>query len=206
MRSTTAHTTQRASFSVGSTLRILVVAIVATLTAGAVCAQATEGGGEGGARLSQDMFQTFEVSGTGTHFFSTAMVHDQKPTETGMIQRSTDLIQLEGDLNGMVLYHPRSVFDFAAGKLVNTGHQVFSGSIRGSRPVMLYDDSFRFEVDLQTGETIGRVFLIDQIAGPMTRCRLLISGIGEQTPEGDAVVDYTGTCRVNPRVDAHPNE
>ena len=54
------------------------------------------------------------VSGTGVHLFSTAIIHSQTPTETGLIQRSTDIVELDGDLRGRVLYHPVSVFDFAA--------------------------------------------------------------------------------------------
>ena len=86
------------------------------------------------------------VSGTGTHLFSTAIVHSTTPTATGFIQRSTDIVELRGDLNGRVLYHPTSVFDFAAGTLVNTGDQVFSGTVLGSEPVAIHDDSFRFDV------------------------------------------------------------
>lgn len=183
-------------------LPLLCVGLIAMLTAAGVCAQAAESDDQ---RLGREMFQTFEVSGTGVHYFTTAIVHDQKPTDVGMIQRSTDLIRLEGDINGIVLYHPRSEFDFAAGTLVNTGHQVFSGSILGSPPVMLYDDSFRFEVDLATGETVGRVLLVDGIAGPMTRCRLDVFGTGP-TPEGDAMVGYTGTCRINPRIEIGDSE
>jgi hypothetical protein len=40
------------------------------------------------------------------HYFTTAMIHSQTPTATGMIQRSTDIIELSGDLKGRVLYHP----------------------------------------------------------------------------------------------------
>lgn len=136
------------------------------------------------------------VQGTGVHRFSTAMVHSQEPTETGFIQRSTEIVELDGDLRGRVLYHPVSIFDFASGTLVNTGDQVFSGSVLGSDPVLLHDDEFRFDVDLATGETVGRVFLENHIAGPRIRCRIQILGGREITPEGDAVVDYTGQCRV----------
>ena len=141
------------------------------------------------------LVQCAEVSGTGVHLFSTAQVYSQAPTQTGFIQRSTDIIELEGDLKGRVLYHPISEFDFAAGTLVNTGHQVFSGTVLGSEPVLIIDNSYRFEVNLQTGLTEGRVRLEFPIAGPRVQCRLLISGDGTLNENGDAAVGYTGICR-----------
>jgi hypothetical protein len=135
------------------------------------------------------------VSGTAVHFLSTAIVHSQTPTATGMIQRSTDIIELRGDLKGRVLYHPTSVFDFVNGTLVNTGNQVFSGTVLGSAPVLLHDDKFRFEVDLTTGGLeSGEVHLSDRIAGPKIRCDLVAVGAGARTPEGNSIVDYSGTC------------
>lgn len=136
------------------------------------------------------------VSGTGVHLFSTAIIHSQTPTETGFIQRSTDIVELEGDLKGRVLYHPVSVFDFAADTLVNTGNQVFSGTVLGSDPVVIHDDSFRFDVTLSTGDTVGRVFLNDPIAGPRIRCRLKLVSTGERTEADDPVVSYKGVCRM----------
>ncbi len=135
------------------------------------------------------------VAGTGVHYFSTARVYSQQPSETGFIQRSTDTVELEGDLNGRVLYHPVSTFDFAAGTLVNTGNQVFSGTVLGSEPVMLHDEWFRFEVNLATGETVGEIYLGEHMAGPRVRCELNVSGDGTLTATGDAVVGYTGRCR-----------
>lgn len=141
---------------------------------------------------------TRSVSGTAVHFFSTAIVHSQTPTATGMIQRSTDMIELSGDLKGRVLYHPTSVFDFVNGRLVNTGHQVFSGTVLGSAPVLLHDDEFRFEVDLKTGGLeSGEVHLSDRIAGPKIRCDLVAVGTGATTPDGNSIVDYSGTCTFN---------
>jgi hypothetical protein len=138
---------------------------------------------------------TRPVSGTAVHFFTTALIHSQKSTAVGMIQRSTDIIELSGDLQGRVLYHPTSVFDFVQGTLVNTGNQVFSGTVLGSAPVMLHDDEFRFVVDLKTGNTeSGEVHLSDRIAGPKIRCDLFVVGSGTKTPEGNAIVDYSGTC------------
>ena len=52
-----------------------------------------------------------------------------------------------------------------AGTLVNTGDQVYSGTIAGSAPVMIHDDQFRFEVNLATGEESGRVYLLDGMRG-----------------------------------------
>ena len=138
---------------------------------------------------------TRSVSGSAVHFFTTAIIHSQTPTETGMIQRSTDIIELSGDLKGRVLYHPISVFDFVKGTLVNTGNQVFSGTVLGSAPVLLHDDEFRFEVDLNTGGLeSGEVHLSDRIAGPKIRCDLVAAGAGAKTPEGNSIVDYSGTC------------
>lgn len=135
------------------------------------------------------------VSGTGIHFFSSAVVHSVEPTETGFIQQSTETVDLAGDLVGRVLYQPTSVFDFAEGTLVNTGHQVFSGTVLGSSPVLLHDDQFRFEVDLATGETLGVVHLVHWITGPRTRCLLEVVGTG-LTPEGNATFDYAGECEL----------
>ncbi len=136
------------------------------------------------------------VSGSGVHYFSTSVEHSRRDTANGYVLRTTDIVELTGDLNGKVLYHPRSVFDFVAGKLVNTGHQVFSGTVLGVGPVLIHDDEFRFKVNLfPPMETVGRVFLVNRIAGPRVRCHLRIAGTGVMTPEGDAMIDYTGKCR-----------
>jgi hypothetical protein len=135
------------------------------------------------------------VSGTGKHLFSSAIVHSKTDTAVGYRQRSSETVELEGDLTGRVLYHPVSTFDFQAGTLVNTGNQVFSGTVLGSEPVLLHDERFRFEVDLATGATVGKVFLTEHIAGPKVRCELSIDSAGERTAEGDAVLSYTGRCR-----------
>ena len=136
-----------------------------------------------------------QVSGTGIHYFSTSIIHSQQPTETGFVQRSTDIVELDGDLRGYVLYHPVSVFDFEAGTLVNSGHQVFSGTILGSEPVMILDDEFRFDVNLWTQEVRGNNLLMYPLAGPKVRCELDVIGTG-QTPEGDGLAVYTGRCLV----------
>ena len=167
--------------------RILAVVIAATVLA---CAMASD------ARVADGHLPiTRAVSGSAVHFFTTAMIHSQTPTETGMIQRSTDIIELSGDLKGRVLYHPISVFDFVNGTLVNTGNQVFSGTVLGSAPVLLHDSAFRFKVNLKSGGLeAGEVHLSDRIVGPKIRCDLVATGSGAKTPEGNGLVDYSGTC------------
>ena len=140
-------------------------------------------------------YEWVSVAGNGVHYFTTAIVHSAEPTDTGMVQRSTETVELSGDLDGRVLYQPVSVFDFLAGTLVNTGRQVFSGTVLGSEPVLLYDDEFRFDVDLNTGATVGTVFLDQRIAGPRIQCSLTINGTG-LTAEGNSAVAYTGICKI----------
>lgn len=141
--------------------------------------------------------QPIAVSGSGVHYFTTAVIHSQEPTENGMIQRSTDIIELTGDLSGYILYHPVSVFDYEAGTLVNTGTQFFSGTVAGSAPVVLHDDEFRFDVDLATGATTGEVYLGRSNDAPKRggwyECTLDVIGTG-LTPEGNGMVDYSGEC------------
>jgi hypothetical protein len=134
-----------------------------------------------------------QVAGIGVHFMTTVIVHSSEPTETGRMQRSTETIDLTGDLTGRILYQPTSVIDFANATLINTGHQVFSGTVLGSAPVMLYDDEFRFEVNLATGAAAGKVYLTDNIAGPKIRCELDIVATG-RTEEGNISASYTGHC------------
>jgi hypothetical protein len=142
--------------------------------------------------------QGFPVAGTGVHFFSTALVHEEEPTESGMVRRSTDIVELSGDLEGFVLYHATSVFDFAAETLVTTGTQMFSGTVADSAPLLLHDDRFRFEVDLATGEVQGRVlFGRSQDAphpGSWVECELDVTGTGATTPAGDGLFTYEGSC------------
>ncbi len=167
--------------------RFVTAPLAATVLA---CAMASD------ARVAPDQqSRARAVSGRAVHYFTTAIIHSQTPTATGMIQRSTDIIELSGDLKGRVLYHPTSVFDFVKGTLVNTGNQVFSGTVLGSPPVLLHDDEFRFEVNLTSGGLeSGEVHLTDRIAGPKIRCDLVAVGAGEKTPAGDSIVDYSGTC------------
>ncbi len=137
--------------------------------------------------------RTVRVAGSGFDDLNNAIVHRQTPTPTGMIQQSTEIVELFGDLRGRVLYHVTSVFDFVNGTLVNTGDQVYSGTIAGSAPVMIHDDQFRFDVNLVTGEESGQVFFFNHIAGPKVRCALDVVGTGV-TAEGNPTFDYTGTC------------
>lgn len=165
----------------------MIILIAISMAASTSTALAGSDHGEG--------YRWIPVSGTGTHYFTTAIVHSQEATATGFIQRSTDIVELDGDIKGRVLYHPISVFDFVAGTLVNTGHQVFSGTVLDSAPTMIYDDEFRFDVNLSTGDTIGKIYLTDPMAGPKVQCELDVVGTGS-TPEGDATVAYTGRCKL----------
>jgi hypothetical protein len=137
------------------------------------------------------------VSGTGVHYFTTAIVHAQETTPTGTIRSSSEIVTLSGDLSGHLLYHPTSVIDDARRTLVNTGTQIFSGTVLGSEPVILHDDRFRFEIDLETGATIGRVHLGRSSDAPHPgrwfECELEVVGTG-LTAAGDATFDYSGTC------------
>jgi len=136
---------------------------------------------------------TIPVSGSGLDFLNTAMVHSKVFTPTGLIQKSTEIVELHGDLTGRVLYHVTSVFDFVHGTLVNTGDQVYSGTIAGSDPVMIHDDQFRFDVNLVTGEESGQVHLLDHIAGPKVRCTLDVTGTG-LNGDGNPTFVYRGSC------------
>lgn len=150
---------------------------------------------EAGRLENPGAFPAHAVAGHGVHFFSTAIVHSHEVTPTGAIQRSTETVELTGDLTGRILYQPTSVFNYANGTLVNTGRQVFSGTVVGSSPVVLYDDKFRFDVNLATGATTGKVYLTRWLAGPKVRCELDIIGTG-LSPEGNATFTYAGWCSV----------
>ena len=136
----------------------------------------------------------FEVSGNAVHFFSTSISHSEKMIEGGKIAYTTDTIDIKGDLNGRVVYHIKSVFDFQKQTLVNTGHQVFSGTIKGSMPVLILDDQFEFNVKLDTGAVLGKVYLNQTLAGESIECNLTITGTG-YAENGDGLADYTGKCR-----------
>jgi hypothetical protein len=137
--------------------------------------------------------RTVHVAGSGIDFLNTALIHSKEITPTGMIQKSTETVELDGDLKGRVLYHVTSVFDFANGTLVNTGDQIYSGTVAGSAPVLIHDDQFRFEVNLITGEETGQVYLLDHIAGPKVRCTLDVVGTGVNG-DGNPTFAYDGEC------------
>lgn len=137
--------------------------------------------------------QTVHVAGSGVDLLTTALVHSKETTATGMIQKSTEIVELNGDLTGRVLYHVTSMFDFVAGTLVNTGDQVYSGTVAGSEPVLIHDDQFRFDVNLATGAEHGQVYLLNHLAGPKVRCTLDVVGTG-MNAEGNPTFDYTGEC------------
>ena len=149
--------------------------------------------GNRGAADSGAGSRTVKVSGSGYDALTTAIVHSKEVTPTGMIQRATETVELHGDLNGRVLYHVTSVFDFVNGTMVNTGEQVYSGTIAGSEPVMIHDDQFRFEVNLVTGKEVGQVYLFNHIAGPKVRCTLVGVGTGINS-DGNPTFEYSGTC------------
>ncbi len=143
-------------------------------------------------------YKRVEVSGVGTHYFDSLIVHRSKETATGLRQTATETIDLTGDLEGRVLYQPTSVLDYAAGTMVNTGKQVFSGTILGSKPVMIFDDEFRFDVNLFTGEVRGKVYLTDRVSGPKAVCEIEVTGTAPpNVPKADFA--YTGFCRVKTR-------
>lgn len=137
--------------------------------------------------------RTVHVSGSGTDLANGAIVHSKASTATGSVEQRTESVELSGDLHGRVLYQVTSVLDSARGTLVNTGHQVYSGTIAGSQPVMLHDSKFRFEENLATGAAHGSVYLVDHIAGPKVRCTLQVVDTGKN-PDGNPTFNYTGEC------------
>ncbi len=169
-----------------TTVRFLAVAALA-LGSADLRATGSRGGPATGANV------TVQVAGSGVDSLSTAIVHSQEPTATGMIQKSTETVELTGGLTGRVLYHVTSVFDFAKNTLVNTVDQVFSGTVAGYAPVLIHDDQFRFEVNLATGQERGQVYLFNHLAGPKVRCQLEVTGTG-MNADGNPTFTYTGEC------------
>jgi hypothetical protein len=137
--------------------------------------------------------RSVQVAGSGTDLLNGAIIHSKKDTPTGMIQKSTETVELKGDLIGRVLYHVTSRFDIANNTLVNTGDQVFSGTIAGSEPVMIHDGRFTFHANLKTGAENGSVYLFDHIAGPRVQCTLHVVGTGNDA-EANPTFNYTGQC------------
>ena len=136
-----------------------------------------------------------QVSGTAIHYDSQAMVHSDVPTANGRIVTSTDIVELDGDLVGRVLYQVVSVRDEVSNRWVNTGNQVFSGTVLGSKPVMIHDEDFRFDLDLNAFTTTGEIYLVNRIAGQRIRCLLNMTGTG-RTAEGDNLSIYWGRCKI----------
>jgi hypothetical protein len=137
--------------------------------------------------------RTVRVSGTGIDLANGVIVYSKSPTATGSVEQSTETVELSGDLHGRVLCQVTSVVDSARGTLVNTGHQVYSGTIAGSQPVMLHDSKFRFELNLASGAARGSVYLVDHIAGPKVSCMLSVVDTGKN-PDGNPTFDYKGEC------------
>jgi hypothetical protein len=141
--------------------------------------------------------QTMSVSGNGMDLASSAIVHSEETTGTGLIKRVTEMVRLEGDLSGYVLYQATQQFDFVNNTLVVTGENVFSGTIAGSDPVILRSDESRFEVNLATGEETGRVHMTRSNDSPdkgqSYDCELAVVGTGV-TAEGNPTFDYSGEC------------
>ena len=74
-----------------------------------------------------------QVAGDGVDLVNGAIIHSKTKTPTGTIQKSTGSVELNGDLHGRVLFQTPSIFDSATNTLVNTGDQVYSGTIAGPR-------------------------------------------------------------------------
>ena len=134
------------------------------------------------------------VAGHGVDWESTAVVHSEKQSAAGLIRTSTATVELEGDLHGWVLYQVTTQIDSAHRTLVNTGQQVYSGTILGSEPVLIRDDRFRFEVDTVTGTEHGAVYLMHRLAGPRVQCALSVVGTGKRA-DGNPTFSYSGECR-----------
>ncbi len=153
-----------------------------------LCGGAAYAAGTGASKI-----RSVQVTGTGTDLLNGAIVHSKRQTPNGMIQQSTETVELKGDLKGRVLYHVTSTFDFANDSLVNTGDQVFSGTVAGSDPVMIHDGRFRFHANLKTGADTGSVHLVDHIAGPRVKCTLQVVGTGKDA-DANPTFNYSGHC------------
>jgi hypothetical protein len=141
--------------------------------------------------------RTVKVLGSGVDLRAGVILHSESKTPTGVIQKSTEVVELNGDLHGKVLYQVTTVVDSSKGTLINTGDQVYSGTIAGSEPVMIHDNRFRFEVNLATGAEHGSVYLLNRIAGPEVRCTLDVVGTGKDA-DGNSTFDYRGECTFAP--------
>jgi len=171
-------------------MRVDSTVLVGALSAGCIllCSGAAYAGENGVSKV-----HSVQVTGTGTDLLNAALVHSKKQTPTGMVQQSTEIVELEGDLTGRVLYQVTSTIDYANDSLLNTGDQVFSGTVAGSDPVMIHDGRFNFHVNLKTGADTGFVYLVDHIAGPKVRCTLQIVGTGKDA-DANPTFRYSGHC------------
>ena len=169
-----------------------------------ICACVCTSGGALAIQAGETMAgKTVQVNGTGVDLLNSAVVHRKQATPTGETQQSTEIVVLEGDLKGRVLYHVTTVIDAQKGTLVNTGDQVFSGTVAGSEPVLIHDSKFHFEVNLATGAESGSVYLDHPMAGPPVRCNLKVTGTGK-TAEGNPTFSYGGACTFDGPKSAHP--
>jgi hypothetical protein len=171
-------------------MRIYSTVLVGGLSTGFILlCGGTADAGENGAQKTRSV----QAAGTGTDLLNGAIVHSRKQTPTGMIQQSTETVELKGDLAGRVLYHVTSTFDNANDTLVNTGDQVFSGTVAGSDPVMIHDGRFSFHVNLKTGADSGSVYLGNHLAGPKVQCTLQVVGAGKDA-DANPTFSYSGRC------------
>lgn len=75
--------------------------------------------------------------GNGTDLLNGAIGHSKRQTQNGFLQDSTEIVELQGDLIGRILYHVTSTIDLTNDTL-NTGDHVFSRTIANSEPVMIH--------------------------------------------------------------------
>jgi hypothetical protein len=152
----------------------------------------------GGAAFAQPggQPQVIPVAGNAVLLSDTMVVHSSEPTASGLIERSTSVVKLTGDVSGLVLFHATTEIDFFTSTLVNTGTQLFSGTIAGSDPVILHDDQFVFVVNLATGDIFGDAPFDRSKDAPHRsywyECNLYIVGVS--TPNADDVSEYSGEC------------
>jgi hypothetical protein len=138
--------------------------------------------------------RTVQVQGSGVDRADSAVVHAEQQDASGLTRTATEIVELEGDLHGRVLYQVTTRVDAARHQLTNTGRQVYSGTVAGSGPVLLYDDQFVFRVDLTTGAEQGAVYLVHHLGGPAVRCELAVRGNGHDDA-GNPTFTYNGQCQ-----------
>jgi hypothetical protein len=134
---------------------------------------------------SMGVARVVQVSGSGVDLLSGMIVHSETKTSSGSIQKSTEIVELDGVLRGRVLVAAKTTIDSAKGTLTNTGAR--------SEPVMIHDSRFHFGVNLATGADSGVVYLSDHIAGPKVNCTLYVTGKGKDSA-GNPIFDCRGDC------------